>query len=423
MTAAYQDESITVTAEGISVGQKAFTMNLVNHASVLKANMNMVEPKKTMTDCFKVFQQTVLIVAILILSSTNGFSQTPKSLIDDKPAKYKTRVWQDSTGEYRLSAAFVRNDGDQITLLGRDNREVIIPLTKLSKIDRRYIESIGNQKLEFTNSIGMKFRLIPAGEFMMGSQYSPSQLVQHFGQSEKYEQFFVDSYPQQRVRITRSFYISIYEVTQSQFFKVLEKRPWIDVNQDGRQKYVEIGDNYPASCVSYNDARKFCAKFSNMERVSYELPTEAQWEFACRAGTTTIFSFGNDINEFHKYNSFTPIGEFDMDKRYTPSPVGSMKANPWGIFDMHGNVSEFVLDGGLVYSGKGVLIDPSVKISTVPQFSDPSTTPQMLSKSRGGAFGGQPDSSTSFYRWKGNLIPKTYDGGHSQGFRPIIVIH
>ena len=120
-----------------------------------------------------------------------------------------------------------------------------------------------------TNSVGMKLKLIPAGEFMMGS---PAD----------------EEGPVHRVRITKPYYLGIHEVTQGQFEEVMGTSPWKG------QSAVKEGAGYAASYVSWDDAVEFCKKLSAKEGREYRLPTEAEWEYACRAGSGTRYSFGDD---------------------------------------------------------------------------------------------------------------------------------
>ncbi len=156
------------------------------------------------------------------------------------------------------------------------------------------------------NSIGMLLVPIPAGEFQMGSPDSDS-----------------DEKPQHLVKITKPFYLSVYEVTQQQYEQVMGVRPW-----QGKQ-FLQEGLDYPATHVSWDDAVEFCRKLSENEGVEYRLPTEAQWEYACRAGTTTAYSFGDDASKLGQY------GWYDMNTNKKHA-VGQKRPNPWSLYDTHG---------------------------------------------------------------------------------------
>ena len=176
---------------------------------------------------------------------------------------------------------------------------------------------------DFTNSIGMKLKLIPAGEFLMGSPESDEDA----GDSEN---------PQHRVRITKPFYLGVTEVTQGQWEAVMGTRPW------SGETYVKEGSDYAASYVDWQDAWEFCKKLSSKEGVPYRLPTEAEWEYACRGETTTVYHFGDDASRLGDYAWFED-NAYDVDEKYAHR-VGQKKANAYGLHDMHGNVREWCAD-------------------------------------------------------------------------------
>jgi formylglycine-generating enzyme required for sulfatase activity/serine/threonine protein kinase len=166
-----------------------------------------------------------------------------------------------------------------------------------------------------TNSIGMKFVLIPAGEFLMGSPDSDKDAVD-------------DEKPQHRVRITRPFYLGVHEVTQGQYREVTGETP----------SHFRGSDDLPVESVNHHGAIAFCTKLSAKEGVSYRLPTEAEWEYACRAGSTTRYSFGDDEA------SLGEVAWYKGNSGNRTHPVGQKRPNAWGLYDMHGNVWELCGD-------------------------------------------------------------------------------
>jgi formylglycine-generating enzyme required for sulfatase activity len=186
------------------------------------------------------------------------------------------------------------------------------------------------------NSIGMKLTLIPAGEFQMGSPDAEPDRN--------------DDETQHLVKISKPFYLGVYEVTQQQYEKVMGDRPWQGEN------YVKKGADYPAVYVSHDDAVEFCRRLSKQEGVEYRLPTEAEREYACRAGTTTAYSFGDDDAKLGQYAWYRK-NAWDIGEEY-PHGVGQKLPNPWGLYDMHGNVSEWCQDWTAPYGSEKVVSDP-----------------------------------------------------------------
>jgi formylglycine-generating enzyme required for sulfatase activity len=197
--------------------------------------------------------------------------------------------------------------------------------------------------VEITNSIGMKLILIPPGEFMMGSTQEEVDRLLKEAKEKNYEQWYKDRLPsegpQHRVRITKSFYLGVTEVTQEQYQRVVGTNP-SEFSAAGGGKDVVAGQDtkrLPVEMVSWDEANEFCEKLSAMPREratgrAYRLPTEAQWEYACRAGTTTKWFCGDDERALGDYAWYIA----NSDGR--THPVGEKKPTAWGLCDMHGNV-------------------------------------------------------------------------------------
>jgi formylglycine-generating enzyme required for sulfatase activity len=251
------------------------------------------------------------------------------------------------------------------------------------------------QGRETTNSIGMKLELIPAGEFMMGGGESAEELVKAFAAYNRKAEFFTDEYPRHRVRITKPFYLGRYEVTVGQYRRFVEETGykteaetdgtggWGYNSQTGQCEgrkpefnWLNPGfaqtDNHPVLNVTWNDAAAFCQWLTRKEGKTYRLPSEAQWEYACRGQTTTRYYNGNDpaglaaaanTLDDKGRTTFPHVQELTNlagEKPRFTVPVGGKEPNRFGLFDMHGNVWEWCADWyGEDYYAKSPLADPA----------------------------------------------------------------
>ncbi|OAD21089.1 secreted protein containing Sulphatase-modifying factor domain protein [Candidatus Thiomargarita nelsonii] len=209
---------------------------------------------------------------------------------------------------------------------------------------------------DFTNFIGMKFKKIPAGSFYMGSCNSNSKDAKRRSfmglppacpsgaatDSKAYDH----ETPQHKVRITKSFYMGVYEVTLGQFKKFIAGANRYDLLTDNFIKYNRHGDDAAVVEVSWHDAQAFINWLNENKPRSdqgrYRLPTEAEWEYTARAGTTTRYSFGDSASRLGQY-AWYEKSAVDMGENY-PHRVGQKRPNPWGLYDMHGNAWEWVQD-------------------------------------------------------------------------------
>ena len=210
---------------------------------------------------------------------------------------------------------------------------------------------------DYTNSIGMQFKDIPAGRFYMGS-CKLSEANKEANKKRKFmglpakgapcpsgagvdDEAYHNETPQHEVHIRRGFRMGVYEVTLGQFKQYIAAAGRDDLLTDDFIKYNGNGDRAPVVAVSWHDAQDFIIWLSKKEGTwAYRLPSEAEWEYAARAGTTTRYSWGNAIGR-NRANCDGCGSEWD-DKH--PAPVGSFAPNAFGLYDMHGNVWEWVAD-------------------------------------------------------------------------------
>ena len=229
-----------------------------------------------------------------------------------------------------------------------DKRPALLnsPFTKQEAEDaQRRWSKVVNTPVVIENSIGMKLSLIPPGEFKMGSNISAaevsrrSRLFDDAFDSLNEEKYFADEHPQHQVRISEPFYLGTTEVTQGQWKRVMGRSP---VSEAFNAFHVKEGTDYPAGYVSWEDAIGFCEALGKRESATYRLPTEAEWEYACRAGTTTAYHFGDAISRLGEHAWFGK-NTFDVDEKYAHR-VAQKLPNQFGLHDMYGNLWEWCAD-------------------------------------------------------------------------------
>jgi len=209
-------------------------------------------------------------------------------------------------------------------------------------------------QVETTNSIGMRFMLIPPGEFDMGSTEAEVAKLLEQAKATNQESWYIERLPSEapkhRVRITKPFYLAASEVTQAQYERVMGSNP---------SKFKE-DTNYPVEMVNWDEASAFCGKLGELpeersRQRAYRLPTEAEWEYSCRAGTTTTWYSGDDEAGLKEIAWYSANAGY---KTHT-HPVCQKTPNAWGLYDMHGNVWELSQNWWSDYHAAPPLDDPA----------------------------------------------------------------
>lgn len=222
--------------------------------------------------------------------------------------------------------------------------------------------------IDLPNNVTMAFTYIQRGTFGFGLEHA----------RRSHDHVRQDELPQHEVTFSRSFYMGTYEVTQAQWEAVMGTTPWKG------QKFVVESPQHPAVYISWYDAHEFMHKLNVAAGDSlYRLPTEAEWEYAYRAGTTTEYFWGDDWNQRTTYSALLTF-------EAPAVSVGTVQPNPWGLYDMAGNISEWCQDKYQRYS------------------SEPQTDPLLLPTStlnRIERLG--PEASRRRQLWPGTLTYKT----------------
>jgi len=256
----------------------------------------------------------------------------------------------------------------------------------------------------FTNGVGIKFVLIPPGKFMMGSRDSEAEVARRCMMPNAQAGWFYDEHPRHEVTITSAFYMAVHEVTQAEYKAIPKPKDDNTQSKDSPDEF--LGENKPVVYVSWQDAEEFCKALSRKEAESgrvYALPTEAQWEYACRAGGTTPFSFGETVStDQANYDGDYTYGDgIKGENRGRTLRVGSLPANAWGLYDMHGNVSEWCADWYDEYHSLPAS-DP-----LGPDKSDPPNQRDV----RGGSWRSYPGACRSACRLRGSFNAKSNNVG------------
>jgi len=235
--------------------------------------------------------------------------------------------------------------------------------------------------LDLGNDVTLNLARIPSGTFLMGSPEGEKDRSENEG-------------PQHEVTMSKAFYMGIYEVTQQQYTRIMGNNPSYDQKRRN-----------PVERVTWNEAVEFCRKLSQQTGRTVRLPTEAEWEYACRAGTKTRFNCGDTIDR-NRANCWGRWGILTERAK----TVGSYKPNEWGLCDMHGNVWEWCADAfDQGYYTKGERTDPQGPLTETHRY-------RVL---RGGMFGSDPQDCRSARRdWNDPTYRLT-----SIGFRVVVELN
>ena len=290
---------------------------------------------------------------------------------DGDPSYSSTRYYFASRHEGTLPSHYLAHDniaGYTLSLGSWDGSNQIMAIKKSPGVPA-----------DTTNSLGMKFVYIEPGTFTMGSP--TSELGRESNET------------QHQVTLTKGYYMQTTEVTQGQWKAVMGTNP---------SSFDTCGDNCPVEGVSWNDAQSFITALNALGEGTYRLPTEAQWEYACRAGSTTAFANG-EITQTRCDNdpNLNAMGWYCGNAGVTPHPVAQKQANAWGLYDMHGNVFEWCQDWYDDYPS-GSVTDPI------------GPTSGSYRVFRGGSWGYDSQYCRSAIRYHGTTDYRYYDFG---GFR------
>ena len=251
------------------------------------------------------------------------------------------------------------------------------------------VDAVGEKQVavDLADGVKLKLVLVPSAQFDLGSAESAEATAAYFNKTYGYDAYgfdlaagmFRDEHPRHKVRITKPFYLGISHVTRGQFREFVKETNYVsDAEREDKRgakgwdqdrkdlvwsaKYswrntgFEQTDEHPVVNVSWGDSVAFCSWLSRKVGGTYRLPTEAEWEFACRAGTTTRYSSGNDPESLAKVGNVAdatirakfpdwPVPTIKASDGYLfTSPAGSFKPNAFGLYDMHGNAWQWCAD-------------------------------------------------------------------------------
>lgn len=275
----------------------------------------------------------VFLTAVLVFTSV-AFAQVSEAKARADEARKTYERQKELYAEGIISKAELETS--QAALTTAENELSIAERNARSNTPQTY--SAGTVR---KNSIGMELVWIPAGTFMMGS--TEAEVDDVVNQCKKVDGDFCGRIgftletPKHKVTISQGFLLGKFEVTQGQWQAVMGTNP---------SEFENCGSNCPVERVSWDDAQEFIKRLNaKNDGYEYRLPSEAEWEYACRAGTTAAFAFGDSLNSSQaNFNGNYPHDSTKDQYLKKTVAVGSYRSNAWGLYDMHGNVWEWVED-------------------------------------------------------------------------------
>lgn len=343
-------------------------------------------------------QRDLYIIFVIVVST-----QCPGGCVGDDPAS-APRPSSPSCGTVCLAACV----GDDPASDSRpapepmDGRDGPIAAEQVADIQRSWAEYKG-VAVEVVNSLDMSLRFIPPGHYMRGGERSPSETYRRYGGDVTW---YEREHPAHAVTLPHGFLMSTTPVTQAQWESLMGTT--VVEQRDAANPRLTLrgtGDSFPMYYVSWEDAMAFCRRLTERDRsaglicegMAYRLPTEAEWEYTCRAGTTTAFHMGDDDRALHR------VAWYRENSEQQARPVGRKEANAFGLHDMHGNVYEWCHDRFEHYTQEHA-IAPTGSHQGVHRIV------------RGGAWISAPGSLRSAYRLEAN--PDFRNNG--VGFRVVL---
>ncbi|MCM8528299.1 MAG: formylglycine-generating enzyme family protein [Lentisphaeraceae bacterium] len=260
------------------------------------------------------------------------------SSIEKSKKLYEEKQYKESADQTTESISLLRNIYQDVTqnllelIKQSDNKNSQGLIQSLVSLEPFYKLKYAFAGQKYINEAGIEFVFIPPGKFIMGS---PATEAGHEGDEKQHE-----------VNITKGFYLSVSEISENQWRQVMGLNYQSEQKVSSESESNSLGSQFPQR-VSWREAHKYCQVLSSNSKLTYRLPTEAEWEYAARAGSNEAFSSGSILKPEEAVTK-------ESRKAAQPAECKSTKANAWGLYDMHGNLWEWCSDWSFIYENKAV---------------------------------------------------------------------